>query len=314
MCRFRCSLTILASLAIACGCSKNDSSKDGTSGEVDDLSNDDIPTFETTSSEPIALRYNLKAGQKLRISMEQEADSRLQFSDGNHSRMRYTVKVDASATVTAVDAQGNMSLDVRYTRIAVKHDDGPPGASFDTDDLDPADRKTKSLKAVLGARFSWKASPRGFLLHADIDELRHAMEAAGKVGFESLIEEYTSKLFSHVFPQLPKNPVKPDDKLDGGILATNTILVHLQYRVAAISGDRSQVALEVMGHEEIRPDGELKLVIKDQKLTGWVLFDVAQGYPSKLKIRMRSQMDLTREEYTGTSDWASTTVVTTRLE
>src|SRR4051812_22121629 len=109
-------ITAVLTLTVACllssGCGNSSSASDDSgSGR-----RDDTPVFSTTSEEPILLRYKLKPGQVLRMSIDVDMTMRIN-QGGKREEIRIAFQIDSQADVTRVDPSGVMFADTKITRM-----------------------------------------------------------------------------------------------------------------------------------------------------------------------------------------------------
>src|SRR5438270_13501835 len=74
----------------------------GTAQEKDPLKLDNVPTFDSTSNDPILMRYKLKSGQVEKLVVDIDMDMKFDLG-GQKLGMKMNMKMEAKAAVTAVD-------------------------------------------------------------------------------------------------------------------------------------------------------------------------------------------------------------------
>lgn len=274
---------------------------------------DSMPTFEATSSEPVLLRYKLKTGQVMKMDMDTAMDMRIRMG-GQEIPMKQNMRIDAKAAVTEVDGEGNISLVAKVSRLRMKIG-GLKELEFDTDNAGD-DPNFKAVTAMIGVGIPCKMSPVGKMLETDLEPLRLAVRRAGNAALSKVMEDSTGKMFEGTFVYLSEEPVKAGDTWKSGTIAEDKVKIHMSYKIKAVSGDKTKAVLEPIAVLEAGPDAfpGVDAKIKSQKLTGWLLYDLVNGYPCKGEVRMNMVLELSAMGQTGTVEITAKTQVTSSLE
>jgi hypothetical protein len=156
----------------------------------------------------------------------------------------------------------------------------------------------------------------GKLLETDLEPLRLAVRRADNAALAKALEDSTDKMFEGTFIQLCEEAVKAGDTYKSGTIVEDKTKIHMSYRIHSISGDNNKALLEPVAVLEVAPDAfpGLETRIKEQKLTGWVLYDVEKGYPSAGEMNMHMIVDFSAMEQTGVFEINGKTKVSQRLE
>jgi hypothetical protein len=272
---------------------------------IDDDDPFTMPTFETTSNEPVLLRYKLREGQKLTIVMKGELLMTIRAA-GQDVKTKAVVKIEARATVIKTDEQGNMTLEIVLTRNAMKLEGMPGVRNIDDDDDSPFG----------SAAITWKVSPVGRLLEANLEPWFRAVQMMGNKVDEKKGKSLSTKLFNLFFVQLSDKSVKAGDRFSAGSLQEEPVRIAMSHEVHSISGDQSQALLKLSGEQELLPDAfpGVEASITKQELTGWLIYDVKNGVPKKVDVRMRTFIEYTVMGNLGAADSTGRMSLTTTLE
>ena len=286
----------------------------GWADDKDPLKLDNIPTFGSTSNEPVRLRYKLKAGQTQKMVVDMDMDMRLDVG-GQQINMKQTMTMEAKAAATAVDADGNIAEEVKITRMKMKVT-GPGGTVEFDSDKPSDDPKFQVLKAMINVGIPCKMSPVGKMLKTDMEPLRLAVSKADAALAKSL-EDSTKQMFDGTFIQLSETPVKAGDTYKAGTVVSDKAKINMSYKIRLVSGDKNKAVLEPvavidMGAGTFPPGVDAK--IKKQQMAGWILFDVQKGYASKADIRMNMVLDINSQGQTGSANITAKSTVTSSVE
>ncbi len=125
-----------------------------------------VSTAFVLPADKIKLRLNLKKGEvyKVRSTIKQDI---LQTIMGQEQRMEQNQINEYTQTVIDKDNQGNMWVEIEYTRIKIKTVQNGVTTEFDSDQAKPIeeiDKNFKSYAALKGQKFQVKYSPLGEVL------------------------------------------------------------------------------------------------------------------------------------------------------
>ena len=271
------------------------------------------PTFDTTSSDPVLLRYRLKAGQVLKIDMDMDMDMVVR-QGGQTMKMKQIMKFKAKAAVTAVDSEGNISAVVKITRFQMKMS-GMADIDVDSDKPEGMDENFKPLMAMINVGIPCKMSPIGKMLETDLEPMRLAMRRAGNAALSKIFEDSTGKMVEGTFVELSVDPVKAGDTYKAGTIVEDQMKMKMSYKVKSVSGNKKQVLLQPIGELEFDKDAfdgaDVKFEKKD--MAGWILFDLEKGFATKAEVRLHMIMEMSQGGQTATSEVKSKMTLTQRL-
>jgi hypothetical protein len=287
----------------------------GTAREKDVIKLENMPTFTSTSNEPVLMRYKLKTGQVEKLVVDIDTDIQVEFG-ARKVPMKSQVKLEAKAAVTAVDGEGNMTAVVKITRMQMKIEAGPAVAEFDSDK--PAkDPIFKEERAKINVDFPCKMSPVGKMLLTDLEPLRLAARKANDAALAKTLEDSAKQMLDGIYVQLSEKPVKAGDTYKAGSSITDKRKIHNSYKITAVSGDKSEVLMEPMPTFELVPGAfgqSADVKIKNQKVVGWILYDTQKGHISKADIRMKLDLEINALGQVGTGAITMKTTVMSTLE
>jgi hypothetical protein len=287
----------------------------GTAEDKDPVRLENVPTFPSTTNDPILLRYKMKAGQVEKIALDMDMNMRMRIA-GEDIGMKMTMRMDAKAAVKEVDGEGNISALAKITRMTMKT--AGPGMTVEFDSDKPSDNPDfKAVTAMINIGIPCKISPVGEMLETDLEPLRLAARRAGNAALSKQLEDSTKKMFDGTFIQLSKTPVKAGDTYKAGTIVDDKVKIHTSYKIRSVSGDKTKAVLEPIGKLELAPGAfpaGADVKIKEQSLTGWMLFDVQKGHMSKADMRMNIVLEINAMGQTGTVEITSKGLVTSIVE
>jgi hypothetical protein len=310
--RFITALAVAASAAVA-GCGKSTGPSGG--GGDDNFGLENVPKFETTSTEPVLLRNKLKVGQVEKAVIDLALDMRIRQGD-KEQKLDMSMHMAGSFTVKAVDDEGVMSGVVRFTRLKMKMS-GLADVEFDSDKPGQDRPELEAIREMLKADIPCKVTPEGKFLEADIEVFRLAARKLGNPALSQSLEDSTKKMFEGTFIQLSVTPVKAGDTYKAGTLSEGKVKVDMSYKVRAVSGDRTKAILEPRGEMKLEEGAfppSMDVKIKDQRLGGWALFDVQNGHLIKGEVHLHATLEMSSRGQTGTMEMKAKTTVTASVE
>ena len=273
------------------GCKKDASTDGGTSGGSGSSDYPSgCPTFPSTSSEPVLLRYKCRPDQKVKFGLDMDTNMDIGAPDGKVT-IEMAMKMDGGYEVKAVESNGDFQAVMTITHAAMNMNISPgPGKSqrmsFDSDkdaggDVNPAMRP---LMAMLKVPIPVKVSAVGKLLETDMHPLLEALDRAHAGAAAKELQQQARKLFESTFVQLSETPVKAGDTYDAGELVQTLpemgeMRARIRYKVVAVSGDKKQAVLQPKAEFslESRPGGPDKIKVDSTTMDGWLLFDIEKG-------------------------------------
>jgi hypothetical protein len=298
-----CALSLGAVCILLTGC------KDRSGG----INVTNYPTFPTTTDEPVTLRYKLKAGQKMTMSVDM--DLNMDIKQGRQTlKMKMPMVMEAKADVTATDVDGNMSLNLNITRMKVTADiSGEKSAKTEFDsNQQGGSREFAPLRAMINVSMPCKITPTGKLLECDTAPLMRALDGAGNVALAKQMKDTLNQMVEETFAQLSEKPVKAGETYPGGTMELNGAKATVAYKVRSVSGDKTQAVLEPVAQFDFNgaafPGAEVK--VKNQAFGGWLLFDLQNGYVSKSEVQISMDIDIKAGGETGTMTMKAKMVMT----
>jgi len=273
------------------GC-KKDASTDGGTGSGSGSSDypSGCPKFDSTSSEPVLLRYKCRPDQKVKFGLDMDTNMDIGAPDGKVT-VETAIKMEGGYEVTAVESNGDFQAVMTITRATMNMNmSAGPGKSqrmsFDSDkdaggDVNPAMRP---LLAMLKVPIPVKVSAVGKLLETDMHPLLEALDRAHAGAMAKELQQQATKLFESTFVQLSESPVKAGDTYDAGNLVQavpglGEMRARIRYKVLAVSGDKKQAVLlpKAEFSLESKPGASEKIKMESTAIDGWLLFDVEKG-------------------------------------
>ena len=287
----------------------------GVAADKDALDPAKPPAFDSTSNEPVLLRYKLKAGQVEKAAMDMDMVMAV-HQGGRDVNVIMTMRIEWKTAVKEVDDEGNISALVKITRMTLKLS-GPKEAAFDSDKPDDDNPQFKAVSAMINVGIPVKISPVGKLLETDLEPLRLAAQRAGDAALAKSVEDSTSKMFEGTFIDLSEKPVQVGDTYKSGTIIDEKFMkMHMSYKIRSVSGDGTQVVLEPVAEMEVTPDAfpGVEVTVKEQHFDGWKLFDVAKGHVSKAVGRVKLILDTKAGGQAGTLEMIVNVQMTASLE
>jgi hypothetical protein len=314
------SLALALSVSLVCslstGCfSKSSSTESSSSSNNDDSDRkrdrpsepNNIPKFDKTTTEPVLLRYRLKAGQDLAMVVDLDMNTKIN-QGAQEMKIKQTMRIEASGVVKSVDSEGKMFLDVKITRLTMKVTGGPKNVDFDTDKPSD-DPNLQALGAMINVEIPCKVTPLGKMEETDLEPLRLAARKANNAAFAKVIEDTTHKMFDGTFIQLSEKPVKEGDTYKAGTIAESNMKISTSYKIRSVAGDKKQAVLQPVCTLEMDANAfpGAEATVKSQRLSGWLLFDVEKGLPTmgemniNILLDVKAQRETVKVEITGKS-------------
>lgn len=264
----------------------------------------DMPRFDSTSNEPVLLRYKFRTGQSVKTELEIIMNNYMS-AGGQEANISMTITMDTGYTVKSVDANGDAWAALTFTRMTMKAV-GPKEISFDSDkDTGNSDPNLQALKAMLNTRVPVKVSSLGKLLDVDMDPIHEAIRRAGAAAKLLDFEKTADQVTKSSFVMLSPSPVKPGDSYDAGAIVdtmggVGEMVFNVRYKVLSISGDKKQVLLQPMGDStfKVSPEVPLEVKLNSGKVDGWILLDLEKGYIVRSAGASSMDMSMSQGEQT----------------
>lgn len=272
------------------------------------------------SAEPI--RWKFKAGESLHYTMVQEITQQMKVQDRDlKSTMSQTV--DLHWSIKSVSSEGVAEMSQTIDRVRSKVE--APGNSFEFDSQNAkepegpvAAQLTPLLKALVGAEFNAKMSPRGQIVDVKVpqkllDSLRKAGPAASAGGMFS--EEGLKNLISQVSLTFPEGEIekgkswKTQSRFPVPNIGTLVMDRTFTYQgPAPQAAELRQVSQDTSVKLEPAGDSNVAVKITSHDGKGEFLFDPQAGRIVSSHVNDKMQMSLSLQ---GQSFEQSTQTVTT---
>lgn len=255
------------------------------------------PKFDSTSDEAVLLRYRSSEGASFPIHMNMDIAMDMEMG-GMTMKMPMRITMSGVNKTVSVTPEGNFNAEMIIERVTMDMDAMGMKMAFDsTKTPEPQEPQYKPLAAMVGKPVKMTYSPLGKVSEIDMAAMTSAMKEAGPASSGKGTLEQLDQMVNSSFVSLPENPVRAGDTYDGGEMVQDIpdlgeLRFHAQYKVVAVSGDKSQVLLEPIMDLTVKPSGDSKapLDAKLDKSGGWLLFDVSRGNISQSFITMDMTM------------------------
>jgi len=252
------------------------------------------PKFDTTSSEPVSMRYKFAAGQKVNFSLDTVMNMRIKTGGGAAAPMKTTteMKMWGDYDVKKVERSGNADLTMAVTRMVIDASGGPQKVSFDSDkDADAQNPAFKGVRAMLNVPIEATLIPTGKVQKLNADQLVAAVEKSGSATTSKELRKSFEETMNSSFVPLPEGAVKAGDTYDAGeivkaIAGVGELKSKVRYKVVAVSGDKKQVLLQPLMDLSVKA-ASAKVKFESTSMEGWVLFDVDKGTIARSAIDMK---------------------------
>jgi TPR repeat protein len=258
-----------------------------------ELTESRAPVFESTTSEPVLLRYKLRRDQIMKFVVDTNSDIEMRMG-AQKLNMGQNMRIEAKARVTEVDDKGNISALVKITRLKMKIN-GMTEVEFDSDKPDDADPDFKAVTAMIGVGIPCKISPVGEMLETDLEPLRLAVRRVNNAALTKALEDSTSKMFEGTFVQLSRDAIAAGQTYKAGTIVSDKMKMHMSYKIDSVNSDKSMVVMSPVGildcAADAIQDAEAKII--SQEVSGWLLFDVEKGYISNGQVRSHVVFEFT---------------------
>jgi len=296
----RRTLAAAAICALVCvGCKDKDQRERG-SKDLPPLP--DQPVFETTSDEPVLLRYKFERGQRFAIQLDVDMDMQIQ-AEGRDVRIPITMTMEANFETTGVAPNDDFTLTARFTRMTVEAT-GPGGeVAYDSAmDRRPSDPNFRHLAVLLENPISVEVTPLGEVRDIDMHLLVDALQRAGAAALREEIERTTRQLMQSSFVQLSERPVRAGDTYDAGDIVqtlpnVGEMRMDAAYKILSVSGDKKQVLLRPMAEITIEPaaGAAAECKLNSTELNGWIVFDREVGNVMRSAAAVSLDMSVSAE-------------------
>jgi hypothetical protein len=316
-CRRRCCWWTVLLLAVG-GCGPRERTDDGAPSPKPEpkptrSAPSTAPRFDSSSGEPVLLRYKFKPGEKLEMAAELDLTIDIATGAQNVSMMT-AAALGFECGVAEVDSRGDAAAELVFQHLRMQTVGGPGKIDFNSRrDADSNDPNHRGLAAVIGTPIPIRVSARGRLLSQDTTAVSEAMSRAGAPTMARLLDRLIRQIVHGTFVQLPEEPVRKGDTFEAGELALGmsgigNLATHARYEVLDVSGEQDQALLKPLVEISMEPTtgGGMRTELESAEVTGWVHFGVREG----MVRRSRAKARLTIKG----SDARQTSRITTTME
>ncbi len=237
---------------------------------------------------PVQLTWRFKSGEKFDVSIAQDMQMEMKVF-GNDVKTAANSVMTMEWVVNDVDTKaGTYDVTQTFKRMKMTMDAPAPVGkiSFDSDAKEEpkgiAAQVAGSVKPLIGATFKLKMDGTGKVIEATIDEeTKKAFTKTAQLN-QLLSEDALKSLLAQAGAMLPEMPVKSGDtwkfvaelKNAGGTMkmdGTNTL-------DGIVKRDGKKLAkIDQVIKIEMKPQGAIKVSLKDQDTKGSLLFDIDAG-------------------------------------
>lgn len=262
------------------------------------------------------LRWKFKAGDVLRYEMEQKTVTDIK-ANGQEVNTTLTQTIDTTWTVASVADDGTGELSQRIDRVRTKVDSNAIAFAFDSDEDKAvegplAEALVPTLKALVGATFRYKMSPRGELTDVRVpdglvEKLKEVgPKTGGNLGMYS--EEGLKNMIKESSLSLPADALAIGKSwtIQSKVLSPpiGTLVLDKTYRYEGPAREGERIGLEVGITLEPAPGGRAEVKIGEQEGKGYFLFDNEAGRVAESSVREKVQMLIkaTNQELSQTID------------
>lgn len=258
----------------------------------------EAPHFDSTSSEPVLLRYKLQQGQDYGFDINVNTDIDM---DNAGQTMSIPIAMDFAGlySVESVMDNGDASLSLSFSRITMESG-GPAPVSYDSDDEGEDVHPAMQYLSILAENpMDAVVTPQGEVKDVDMHLLVDAMRQAGATAMIESLEQTADQNFRGAFVQLPTDSVRAGDTYEAGEViqpmpGIGEMRTQISYTIMSVSADQSLVLLEP--HAELTIDAaenaEVSIDINSYDMSGWVLFDNEQGNITSSFVTVTFAMDM----------------------
>jgi hypothetical protein len=271
------------------------------------------PRFDSSSNEPVLLRYKFKPGEKLEIAAH--LDLTIDITTGGQNVSTMTMAALAfECGVAEVDSRGDATAELVFQHLCIQTVGGPGKIDFDSRrDADSDDPSHRGLAALIGTPVPIRVSARGRLLSQDTAAVSEAVSRAGAAGMERLLDRLIRQIVHGTFVQLPEEAVRKGHTFEAGELALGMsgigdLATHARYQVLDVSGEQDQALLKPLVTISMEPTtgGGMQTELESAEVTGWVHFGVREGMVRGSRAKARLAIKV--------SDPQQTSRITTTME
>ena len=250
------------------------------------------------------LRWKFKAGEELHYQMVQKTVTAMK-ANGQDLKTTQDQTIDMTWKIGKVAEDGTAEIAQSIDRIRTKIDSAFGAFAYDSDDPKPAEGPIAAgviptLKALVGATFRYKMSPRGELTDVKVPEgliqqLKESSPAAGAVGMFS--EEGLKNMIHESSLDLPVDDLAKgkawsrQTKLPPSPVGLMSFDKTYTYEGPADGGEK--IALSSKIALEPTPGSNLDVKLGAQEGKGDFVFDNAAGRVSNSSVTQRIEMVIT---------------------
>ena len=248
------------------------------------------------------LRWHFREGESLKYVLDQSTKVHISMNQQTYENVLKQV-IDSSWKVKSV-ADGTAEIAQSFDRIRTSID--APGTQINYDSKDgkipegPFGALGQIMSALAGAEITFKMNPRGEVsdvsLPAKVIDAIKTMPGAAAAG-PMFTEEGIKKLITQSTLTLPEEASNPGEEWPrtAEVQAPNLgsmVLTHtFTYKGPEIQDGVTLERIDLKIETEIKPEGDApKLNVKEQKSTGFYLFDNNKGHLEQSNISQKMEI------------------------
>jgi hypothetical protein len=241
------------------------------------------PHFQTSSQDPVLLRYNFSEGQV--FDMKLDVKISMEIAIGGKSLPTQTVMPTASQCTIQSIGNDKITAEIQAERFSMTLD-GPGNMHIVLDSNTKDSPFFSELNKAFQTPYQVTFTSRGELLELEARDFTAALK---KVVSPALLQQFRKMVEQTVksaFVQLPEAPVKAGDVYRAGtvpVLSFEDTMTEadVYYEVLAVSGDKKKVLLRPVTESSVQPSNDpsknQKAKLLDGAIEGWILFDREKG-------------------------------------
>jgi len=274
-----------------------------------------------TAADTVQFKLHADKGTQFKMNVTVDQDITQEFM-GQELAIEQTMGFGTTFKVTDVDADGALTVEVKYDSVLFKQESAMASVEYDsTDPPDDIPMQAAAFAALVGRGFTMKLSPTAQILEIKgvdkmIDEIMESMDVPEGVPVEQVKndlkrqfgDEGLKQQMQQMFRMLPDKPVGVGDSWDdevtvGGMMP---VITKSKYTVKAIENGAATIEVETT----IAPDEKAKPVemgnsTMAMKMTGnqkgTTQVDLKTGFPLKISMdqKVTGTITITSDELPG---------------
>lgn len=250
-------------------------------------------------AEAPSLKWKFTKGDSFRYQMDQKTVTEIK-ANGQNIKTTVTQTVDTTWNVKGVEADGSAAMSQVIDRIKTRIE-SPFGAyEYDSKEEKPAEGPIAAslvpmLKALVGATFQYKISPRGELTDVQVPaSLVEAMKQAGGAGAAGMFSEDGLKNMinesSLIIPDDISKPWTRQAKLPSPPIGT--LILDKTYKYEGTEGNDEKIGLEVKVNLEPEANSKIESKFGAREGKGTFLFDNKAGRVVRSDVTEKVELNI----------------------